>query len=235
MTAASIQETLSPDSGITSASDELVEAGWSGGEIASVQSIITGISAPLSTEQIESAYAEWGESLASSVNSIVTKSVKAAEQLKTAIISESHEVYNAKSSITIPDMPPSSQMFTSTTSLDAVNYTINEDYPETFGWIDYVKNWIKINKKKRKAELVMSSGTHIKTDADGNVTIYTKGNLRQIVDGDYLLDVKGNSDLIINGKSYHSVGGQLMEKYGSNHTTKVGGIRKETATIIFHQ
>ena len=111
--------------------------------------------------------------------------------------------------------PVVSGLVTNPVDLEDAHYTLKEDYPNSYGFIDKVKNWYRINMAKQKAEFVHSSGTQIKIDKNGNVTIWVTGNLKQVIEGDYTLKVKGNADFIINGLRTDST--------GANHNIISGG------------
>ncbi len=151
-------------------------------------------------------------------------------------IVRSHEVFNAKSGISFPEPVFSEPKFTSPVNIQDASYSIDEDYPNSYGAIDEAKNWYKINKSKQHVELVHSSGTSYKIDKDGNVTEEIKGNHKRIVHGDYSEEIKGNYDQIIKKSSYMHVGGEREEVFDKSvkrtivkaFTDKVGGEVKLT-------
>lgn len=77
---------------------------------------------------------------------------------------------------------------------DADN-SLATDFPNTFGMIDDSGNFYSINRKTKFVQIVHSSGTCIKIDRNGDVTMHTKGTLKHIVDGDMLLQVGGGLDI----------------------------------------
>ena len=186
-------------------------------------------------------------------SSIESKTSEARSEEKSSLIDilfEFHEIFNAKSAIPIEEPIFSEPKFTSPVDIQDANYTVKEDYPQSYGFIDTVKNWFKVNKELKHAEFVHSSKSHIKIDKDGNVTLYVTGNMKHIIEGDYSLEVKGNHDFLVKGDKYEHVSGKLVEAYdsskdetvgsnvietyGGNHDTNVSGNRNEKAATIHH-
>lgn len=170
----------------------------------------------------------------SKVRTGLTSVASAKSLAKTKAKTKAHEVFNSKKTLNIPEPIFSEPKATSPVDIQNADYTIKEDYPDTYGFIDSVKNWLKINKKKNHAEIVHNSGTHIKIDEKGNVTMHVVGSLKQVIEKDYSLEVKGNFDQIIGKDKYHHVGGNLDDLINGNHNTDVGGSRQENASTIGH-
>lgn len=116
-------------------------------------------------------------------------------------VRDAYVVQDAKYTLKITE-PKVVGVATNPKNLPDANYTVIEDYPNSYGFIDSVKNWFKVNKTKRTAELVMASGTNIKCDGEGNVTWHVKGSLKVVVDGDYTEVVLNNKDILVSG-NYH--------------------------------
>jgi len=104
------------------------------------------------------------------------------------------------------------------------NYSIIEDYPESYGFIDSVKNFFKINKKTKDTIFHHSSGSIIRLDKDGNVTIEAKGNVKQVIDKDYFLQVRGNMEVQVDGNYTETIKG--------NYTGTVNGSLSYTVDSI---
>lgn len=147
---------------------------------------------------------------------------------------ESHQVFNSEVPLTWPEPVFSEPKFTSPVDLEDANSSMKEDYPESQGMVDKLKNWFKFNHKKKKAELVLNSGTHIKADKEGNITMHVVGSMKHIIEGDYALEVKGSHDLIINGSRYVKVGEEGEVNIIGDSKVKVGGTLKENASEIHH-
>lgn len=92
--------------------------------------------------------------------------------------------------------------FSSTSSIPDADSSLAENYPKTIGWITETSDFIKLNKETGHIQIVHHSGTQIKVDNEGNVTIHTIGNLKQVVEGDMLLQVAGGLD-ITSGKGIY--------------------------------
>lgn len=226
-------ESLRSDTGSTVKS-KLEASGWTASEVNSIQDIldrsshnnnvteahITGIETEVTTE----ARAE--------MLPIITKFRTEEKKKESGEIKDAYTVFNAKNSLSIPEPIFSGAKVTSPIDIQAADYSTKEDYPNTSGFIDSVKNWWKTNKTKKHSELVLASGNHIKTDKDGNVTMYVKGSFKHIIEGDYSLQINGNHDLIIGGNTYRKVGGNLEDSTGGTYTHGAGGNYTVTAPKI---
>lgn len=113
-------------------------------------------------------------------------------------------------------------------------FSITKDNSESYNFVDNVKNWFKINKKTKQVEALLANGSLIKLDGEGNCTIYTKGSVKQIIDGSYVLEVGGQYEVYVGGKLITKVASDVTETYGGSHNTNVSGIRKEKASQIHH-
>lgn len=92
--------------------------------------------------------------------------------------------------------------FSSPTNIPDADSSLAENYPNTIGWVTETSDFIKLNKETGTIQIVHHSGTQIKVDNTGNVTIHTVGNLKQVVEGDMLLQVAGGLD-ITSGKGIY--------------------------------
>lgn len=54
------------------------------------------------------------------------------------------------------------------------NDAFDEDYPNTYGFIDSLNNYFKINKTKETIELRHSSGTYVRINKDGTIDFSCK-------------------------------------------------------------
>lgn len=79
----------------------------------------------------------------------------------------------------------------------------DEDYPETYGFRDSSGNILQVNKTQKYMQITHSSGTVLKVDIVGNITITnpgdttitTTGDMDWIVGGDMSIQVTGNLDI----------------------------------------
>lgn len=145
-----------------------------------------------------------------------------------------YEVLNAKNSIKLSDPVIPESVGTSAPAMSGADYSTQDQYPESYGFIDKIKNWFKINQKTKTAEIVHPSLTRIKVDGNGDTLLYISGNLKLIVDGDRTDYVKGNYGLLVGGTKTEKVGGVVTETYGADHNTTVSGNRNEKAAKINH-
>jgi hypothetical protein len=84
-----------------------------------------------------------------------------------------------------------------------------EDYPDSIVDIDSAGNWKKVNKKTGQVDFVHNSGSKISFYKNGDVVIHTAGNLKQIVENDYILEVGRNFE-VTSGKETHITSKQDM-------------------------
>jgi len=151
---------------------------------------------------------------------IITLNAKQKEkEILSKIQADSYIVQNANVSLSRKEQLISEHKFTNPVNLQDANYSVTEDYPNTYGFIDTVKNWFKINKKKGFAEFVHQSGSYFKIDKNGNASFYISGSLKQIVEKDYTIEVRNNMDTLVKKSNYTHVikndeklvGGTLMK------------------------
>jgi len=77
-----------------------------------------------------------------------------------------------------------------------------EDYPDSIVDMDSAGNWKKINKKTGQVDWVHNSGSKISFYKNGDVVIHTAGNLKQVVENDYIIEVGRNFE-VTSGKETH--------------------------------
>ena len=92
--------------------------------------------------------------------------------------------------------------FSETVALPDADSSLAENYPSTFGMVTETSDFIKINKETGMIQIVHHSGTQVKIDNSGNVTLHVIGSLKQVVEGDMLLQVAGGLD-ITSGKGIY--------------------------------
>jgi len=149
-----------------------------------------------------------------------------------ALISEGHIVQDSKEVLELSEPISPDTMFTTPIDLQKASYSVVEDYPDSYGFVDTVKNWYKINKRKKYAEYVHASGSVLKMDKNGNTTIEIKGKLKLIQRGEVTHFIGDNLDISIDGSFYHHILGELKQLIDGDHTITVGGNMKTTATRI---
>lgn len=169
----------------------------------------------------------------------------------------SYEIQNAKASIALHP-PMISKSLGNIPKFEPVDYSSQEDYPESTGIINTIKAWIKINKKKKSVEMVHPSTSRFQIDKDGNILEYNTGSRVIKVDKDLIYEVGGNLSILVNGQKLEiikksstekiegsmqstigktlteTVQGSVTEKYGGTHNTSCGGTRAERAPTINH-
>jgi hypothetical protein len=76
-----------------------------------------------------------------------------------------------------------------------------ENYPFTYGEIDSVSNWWRINKTKKFVQAQTAGKTKITLDNNGNVEISNPKNIKVENGGNLTFDVKGDSSINTSGKT----------------------------------
>jgi hypothetical protein len=95
--------------------------------------------------------------------------------------------------------------------------------------IDKMANLYQTSKKLFNLEFLhYKSKSYLKIDKDGNVTIYVKGNLKHVVEGDYALEVRGSKAFNTLGDSFDTVEGDVNFLYNKNWNIDV--TKKTTLT-----
>jgi len=183
---------------------------------------------------------EMANKVKSQVQIMTAKEDGALAGSKEALVAEGHIVQDSKQILELVEPTSPDTMFTSPIDLQKASYSIAEDYPDTYGFVDTVKNWYKINKKKKYAEYIHASGSMLKMDKDGNTTIEVKGKLKFIQRGEMTHFIGDNLDISIDGNFYHHIVGELKKMVdkdmsttvGGNNTISVSGNMKTTASRI---
>lgn len=227
------------DKKLTDCKDELlgilVNVGFTEADLAAISGIVDNLMKVQITEaEVQVAADEAIKETMDEMKEVATDAIYQAKRMEEKAITEAHTVFNAKSSINLTEPPTPNTMFTSPVNIANSDYSTKDDHPNSYGYIDSIKNWFKINQKTRQAEFVHSSGCQLKIDKDGNVTMYITGNLKQVVDGDYTLHVRGGFDSSIGKGFFNKVGGDVVEQFGGAHNTTVAGVRTEKASLIHH-
>ncbi len=142
------------------------------------------------------------DKIESSLKSTALTAASGEALLTAQAVAEAHEVFNAEAALTFPEPKFSEPKFTSPVDIQDVNYSLKEDYPHSYGHIDEMGNWWKVNKKKGIIDFVHKSGTFIQIDNDGNVTEHVAGSKKEVIQGDLSIEVYGNRDTLIHGNEY---------------------------------
>jgi hypothetical protein len=143
-------------------------------------------------------------------------------------------INNSKEEDTYYKEPIVSPKVSSNFNIDDSHYSLLEDYPNSYGFRDFNGNYFKVNLTKNQIDFVHNSGTLIKIDKNGNVTLNIAGSLKHIVNGDYILKVNGNLEQQIGGQLYITSGGDKTEVIGGNNIRKAGGSDITKASGILH-
>lgn len=114
-----------------------------------------------------------------------------AQQVAGASVTQDSDV-----SQTFPE-PTAETDVSSPTDLPDADNSLSSDYPATYGMTDEVGNFYKINRVTGDVQFVHQSGTCVKIDKQGNVTIHATGSAKLIAGKDMAiqaknLDIKGS-------------------------------------------
>ena len=97
------------------------------------------------------------------------------------------------------------------------------DYPETYGFIDKMKNKYWVNMAQGTIDMHHHSGTHVNIEDDGTINLDGVVDLNINITGNSTLNIDGNSDITIGGNLTSNVGGDQTTDITGNLTATVGG------------
>lgn len=195
------------------------------GAVSNIESTISSI---VDTSSIAS---ELGNIVEELVEKLKDEIMKARELLKNTtddIKFQSYQVFNAKESLVISEHKPTEQKTSNPTDIQDANYTLEEDYPTSYGSIDEAKNWTKINKTTGLTERMYASRANEKIDGKGNRTFYLPGSEKTFVDKDKIHETLGNEEWIIGGNLRIHVKGNVEYIVDGNRNITTKGNKTET-------
>jgi len=146
----------------------------------------------------------------------------------------SHLDFNSPKEVIVVPEPVAVGVSTIPVNIEDAHYTLKQNYPYSYGVINPNGDWFRVDLLSGKIELVHHSGTHLKIDGDGNVTMKVAGSVKWVVDGDFTMNVRGNSDFITLGNRTDIVGGNKSTMVGGNNSLNVAGSDSTTASTISH-
>ncbi len=205
--------------------------GWSPSDISSVQQWIDNATmVDADSVAIQGLMALALQATDVEVLDLLTKNAKAEIKEVTDALQEGFVVQDAKTPLIQAE--PKSTNAQGAVDQPPLNYSLDKNNEDSYGFIDSVKNWFKIDKKTRRVESVLANGALIRIDRDGNATIHTPGTVKEIIGGNYIVDVGGTYQVIAANK-IEQIKGSVKETYGS-HDTTISGQRNEKASRISH-
>lgn len=207
--------------------------GWSASEKSQVQSWINNATkVDLDDAAVSSVVSLAQGDTTTEVTNLLSQKVSTEIEEKERALRDAYIVQDAKGELKQNDaISPNSS---TAHNLPQASFSLTEDNDESYGFVDSVKNWFKINKKKKTVEAFFANGVLVRADGQGNVSVACPGSFKHVVGGNYVLDVKGTMETYVGGKLVHKVGGSVTETYGSSHNTTVSGVRSEKASQIHH-
>ena len=137
-------------------------------------------------------------------------------------LAEGYSTQDAKQSFTRAEPIFIEPVLTNPTDIQDADYSIVEDQPETYGAVDRVLNWWKINKKRKHAEFVHASGTLLKINEAGDLTVHAIGSAKIVFESDVSESISGNKDFIISGGLYEHIVKDVIKQLDANFNFNVG-------------
>lgn len=101
---------------------------------------------------------------------------------------------NAQTSQQFPEPKVSDTLYTSPIDLPPSDSAFGEDYPNSYGSINDIGDFFKVNKTAGSVFLQHHSGTKLKVDNQGNVTIYANST-KIVTKSDLAISVGGGLDI----------------------------------------
>jgi len=77
--------------------------------------------------------------------------------------------------------------------------TFDENYPNSFGWVDSTGTYQRVNKTQQYVEFFHVSGAKIRIYDDGKIEIYTPGKIDFVNSDDIDVETAGNVDIQVDG------------------------------------
>lgn len=127
--------------------DELLNRGWLEEQLDKVMNILESLKELLTTpenllEELKAIISRILDSISDSISRVMDALNNQMDAMQFA----SYELFNAKKTLKITEPKLSELGDANPTDNQDANYTLDEDYPNSYGFIDDAKNWKKINK-----------------------------------------------------------------------------------------
>lgn len=165
-------------------------------ELATLTGLLANLTTPADIANITPSILEQETQLLSKLNN-VAKAQKVSNN-DNKLISQyqtSSSIQDNIVSTKIAETPVVSSKFTSVNDFPIAENNFSDDYPNTEGSIDEAHNWFKINKTSGYTEFVHNSGCSLKLDKSGNCSVHITGNLKWVVDKQWLVNIVKEMDL----------------------------------------
>ena len=174
------------------------------------------------------------EKIVSNQEQIISKTLVANGGVNDSIVKKNNLDFNSPTEVVTVKEPTAIGLSSSPVDIEDAHYTLKQNYPNSYGSINPLGDWYRVDLTSGKVELVHHSGTHLKIDNDGNVTLFAVGSVKWVIDGDFTLNVKGNSDFVTLGDHTNLVGGNNTTMVGGDNKLQVAGNDSTTASKIDH-
>lgn len=134
-------------------------------------------------------------SIDSQTLSALTKNLKLNNKLTSSALQNNRMEQNAETSQKLEEPKADDTKFSSIVDNQDADNSLAEDYPETYGSINDVGDYVKVNRKQKSMTLVHNSGSRLVIDQNGNITAYSTGSLKLVVDSSMAIAVTGGLDI----------------------------------------
>lgn len=138
---------------------------------------------------------------------------------------------DATTSQKYPEPQFNTKKFTSPIDLPDADSALATDYPNTIGVINDAGDFFKVNKKTGDLQVVHRSGTCIKIDANGNMTIHSTGSVKQVVAQDLSIQAGGGIDIVAKKGIYLDTGSENLEIKTQMKDIKIDAMKIETSAM----
>lgn len=108
-------------------------------------------------------------------------------------------------------------------SVSEIQDIFNEDYPNSYGFKDSIGNWLKINKTQQYIELMHCSGSFIKIQKDGTITLNSTKDIVLTAANDINATAGGKVNIKSSSSTSIDAGSTASVKSGSKTTIQSGG------------
>jgi len=157
-------------------------------------------------------------------------------EIQERLLAEAHDIQDSTDSLYWEDPVFPEPVFTAPIAIQNARYTLDEDYPNTYGFIDKIGNWIKVNMVKMHIEFVHNKGSNFKIEKDSNSMLHLKGSHKQVIDKDFSQHIAKNRDVVVDLDDFEHILGEMIQlidkkvyqKIGKTYTQEIGDDAKIT-------
>ena len=145
-------------------------------------------------------------------------------EVQESLLAEAHDIQDSTNSLYWEDPVFPEPVFTAPIAIQNARYTLDEDYPNSYGFIDKIGNWFKVNMVKMHIEFVHNKGSNFKIDKDSNSVLHLKGSHKQMIAKDYSQQIAMNRDILVDLDSFEHISGEVIQLINKKSYQRVGGV-----------